>query len=186
MTESRPDLIATPSQTVGPFFAIGTCAQDGLGRLAGPGARGERISLSIQVLDGEGQPVADSMIELWQADADGKYGVDRDFSGFGRLASDASGRGTFETIRPGPVARADGPAEAAHVNVCLFMRGLLRHVYTRVYFAGDPALSSDPVLSLVPLERRPTLLAHPVSGVPGAWAFEIRLQGAHETVFFDL
>ena len=66
------------------------------------------------------------------------------------------------------------------------MRGLLRHVYTRAYFAGDPALSSDPVLSLVPAERRPTLLAHPVSGVPGAWAFEIRLQGTHETVFFDL
>jgi protocatechuate 3,4-dioxygenase, alpha subunit len=186
MTEPAADLIATPSQTVGPFFAIGTCPGDGLGKLAGPGARGERITLSIQVLDGMGQPVADSMIELWQADAAGKYGADPGFRGFGRLGSDASGRCTFETIRPGPIARAGGAAEAAHVNVCLFMRGLLRHVYTRVYFAGDPALSSDPVLSLVPLERRPTLLARPIPGVPAGWAFEIRLQGTDETVFFDL
>ena len=184
MTARHSDHLATPSQTVGPFFAVGI-GPDGLGAIAGPATRGERITLSIGVVDGDGQPVPDAMIELWHADADGRYGAPG-FRGFGRQPTDAAGRCTFETIRPGAVTREGKPAEAAHVNVCLFMRGLLRHVYTRMYFAGDPALAGDPVLSHVPSERRATLLAQARLDAPSAWEFEIRLQGADETVFFDL
>jgi protocatechuate 3,4-dioxygenase, alpha subunit len=176
--------LAIPCQTVGPFFAVGI-GPDGLGTIAGPETRGERITLSIRVVDGDGQPVPDAMIELWQADADGRYGTPA-FRGFGRQPTDVSGRCRFETIRPGAIGREGAPAEAPHVNVCLFMRGLLRHVYTRVYFAGDPALPGDPVLSLVPSERRATLLAHSRAEAPACWDFEVRLQGADETVLFDV
>ena len=104
------------------------------------------------------------------------------FWGFGRLPTDAEGHCLFETIRPGPTE----PGGAAHVNICLFMRGMLRHIYTRVYFAGDPALAADPVLALVPADRRATLVAAADPAAAGEWRFDIRLQGAGETVFFDL
>ena len=132
--------------------------------VAGPGVPGERIRLRIRVLDGDGAPVDDAMVELRQADAEGAYAPPPArpedpppaFAGFGRLSTSKDGDCCFETIRPGAPAEAAG---AAHVTVCLFMRGLLRHLYTRVYFEDDPALDRDPILSLVPAERRPTLLA---------------------------
>jgi protocatechuate 3,4-dioxygenase, alpha subunit len=182
--------IATSSQTVGPFFHFGLAADPGLGRVAAPDAAGTHIQLRIRVLDGEGVPVPDALIEIYQADADGNYpqgagAGTHGFSGFGRLPTNADGTCTFATIRPGAV-RSGAVEQAPHVNVCFLSRGLLRQIYTRIYFENDPALTNDPVLGLVPVERRRTLLAHRAAGEPDTWDFVIRLQGDDETVFFDL
>lgn len=177
-------LIATPSQTVGPFFHVGITADQTLGSLAAS-AVGERLHLRVHVFDGAGMPLPDAMIEIYQANAAGEYGAPG-FSGFGRLATGADGSCVFETIRPGRVKDPGGVPQAAHVNVCLFARGLLRPLYTRVYFAGDPDLDADPILALAPADRRQTLVATPAEGASGSWAWSIRLQGAAETVFFDL
>ncbi len=190
-------LTATPSQTVGPFFHFGLAQHPALGTLAGPGVPGERIRVHVSVSDGDGQPVPDALIELWQADADGRYSSanqgqpvgnqDRTgFSGFGRLPTSPDGSCVFETIRPGLVRDDSGRFQASHINVCLFARGLLRQLYTRIYFTGDDRLKDDVVLAAIPEERRQTLLAVPVAGAAGEWRFDIRLQGAGETVFFDL
>ena len=165
-------LIATGSQTVGPFFHFGlTDKPDGrmIDRFTGGGTE---TRLRITVRDGDGQPVGDAMIELWQS------GV------FGRMPTDASGSCEFQTVRP--ETRQDG--SAGHINVCLFARGLLRQLHTRIYFAGDPDLERDPVFALVPVDRQPLLLASPVEGAAGprTWKFVIRLQGERETPFFDL
>jgi protocatechuate 3,4-dioxygenase, alpha subunit len=192
---SRPPvrLTATPSQTVGPFFHFGLTNDVDLGCLVRPDTRGERIDLHIRVLDGNDAPVPDALIEVWQADADGNYVRPEDpasalqsagFCGFGRLPTDATGACTFATIRPGRIATPDGRTQASHINVCLFARGLLRQLYTRVYFAGDPDVDGDPILSLVPDERRPTLVAQQTGAA--AWSIDITLQGKGETVFFDL
>jgi protocatechuate 3,4-dioxygenase alpha subunit len=198
---SRERLIATPSQTVGPFFHFGLVREGARGTMAGPATPGERITLRLHVTDGNGAPVPDAMIELWQADAEGRYvrpgdpslpaetdaspGVG-DFRGFGRLPTAQDGTCSFETIRPGLVSDSSGRFQAAHINVCFFSRGLSRHLFTRIYFAGDERLDDDVVLAHVPTDRRPTLLASPVAGSPGVWSFAIRLQGDNETVFFDL
>jgi protocatechuate 3,4-dioxygenase alpha subunit len=174
--------IATPSQTVGPFFHFGITTDQRLGSVA-PAAAGERLRLRIRVLDGDGMPLPDAMIEIYQANAAGEYGTPG-FSGFGRLATAADGSCVFDTIRPGRVRDAAGGGQAAHVNVCVFARGLLRQLYTRVYFAGDPDLDADPVLALVPADRRATLVASPADG--GTWEWPVHLQGPAETVFFDL
>ena len=193
MSEARADLVATPSQTVGPFFHFGLAAKATLGCLVRPDTPGARISLQIRVLDGDGVPLPDALIELWQADAEGRYVRPSDpqdvlnpegFCGFGRLPTGADGSCTFETIRPGRVTSEAGQAQAAHINVCLFARGLLRQVYTRIYFAGDEFIASDVVLAQVPESRRDTLLAR--EAAPGVWMFDVRLQGDGETVFFDL
>jgi protocatechuate 3,4-dioxygenase alpha subunit len=181
----EPELVrtvATASQTVGPFFHFGLAADDRLGKVAPEGASGERIQLRVRVLDGDSLPVIDGLIEMYQADAEGRYGQPG-FHGFGRLPTDANGSCTFETVRPGPPA-GPGVAQAAHMDICLFARGLLRHLYTRIYFAGDPALEDDPILSLVSPDRRHTLLATPAG--ESTWEFLIRLQGQDETVFFDI
>jgi protocatechuate 3,4-dioxygenase alpha subunit len=189
---SDEDLVATPSQTVGPYLHIGLDTEPRHGIMIGPDTPGERIAVRIRVLDGAGAPLPDALIELWQADAAGTYRdrADREpsdpgeaFRGWGRRATDADGWCQFDTIKPGPVETADGRRQAPHINVCLFARGLLRHVFTRFYFAGDALLSGDPVLALVPDGRRQTLLAQPADGL---WLFEIHLQGQAETVFFDL
>jgi protocatechuate 3,4-dioxygenase alpha subunit len=176
-------LIPSASQTVGPFFNFALTPDARLGVLAGDGAEGSRISLEFRVVDGDGAPTpGDSMIELWQADAQGRYSqADPNFRGFGRLETSPEGRCAFETVKPGPV---DG--QAPHINVIVFARGLLKQLYTRVYFEGEAANAHDPVLALVPEDRRGTLLARPVEGQPGAWSIEIRLQGEAETVFFDV
>ena len=176
--------IPSASQTVGPFFNFALTTNANLGVLAQESGGGERIKLTVTVLDGEGLPASgDAMIELWQADAHGCYAANADagFCGFGRLETALDGTCVFETIKPGRVGE-----QAPHINVMVFARGLLRHLHTRVYFEGDPANLTDSVLSLVPEQRQSTLLAKPVSNQPNAWRFDIRLQGGSETVFFDL
>ncbi|HKE30029.1 MAG TPA: protocatechuate 3,4-dioxygenase subunit alpha [Bryobacteraceae bacterium] len=169
-----------PSQTVGPFYHLALTANAALGCLTHPDAKGESIWVRFRLLDGDGVPVPDGMIEIWQADAFGNYDQppDSPFRGFGRLPTDSDGACTFETIPPGRTADNQAP----HLNVSVFARGLLARLCTRVYFE----LADDPVLALVPEERRHTLLAHRDSAQPFQWNFDIRLQGENETVFFDI
>ena len=170
-------LVATASQTVGPFFSFGLTTNTALGHMARPDTPGERIRLEIRVIDGAGAPVPDAMVELWHADRAGTFL-------FGRLETDPAGVCAFETVYPGQAA--PDARDAAHVNLCIFMRGLLRHLYTRLYFAGDPSLETDAILAAVPPDRRGTLIARRDETVPSAWAFDIHLQGDRETVYFDL
>jgi len=189
-------LTPSASQTVGPFFNFGLTTNHALGTMALDGAEGEHITLAFRVIDGDGQPTpGDSMIELWQADSQGRYQhtvdprsatADESFCGFGRLETDANGVCVFETVKPGRVPNINGSSQAPHINVTLFGRGLGKPLRTRVYFADDAANADDPVLALVPANRRDTLLAKPVAGQAGAWAIEIHLQGEAETVFFDV
>ena len=181
--DSHP--IATPSQTVGPFFHFGLATNEALGRIVAADAAGEHMRVRVRVLDGDGAPVPDALVEMYQAGADGVY-ARPSFPGFGRLPTGDDGMCVFDTIVPGAVTHATGAREAPHINICLLARGLLRQVYTRMYFSGEALNAGDPILALVPAERRDTLMAMPVSGEAGLWEFTIRLQGAAETVFFDL
>lgn len=187
------ELIPTGSQTVGPFFHLGCTDPFSIPVIAGPLVKGEHIKLVCTVYDEEGALIPDAMIELWQANADGRYNHqedkpdrDSDFRGFGRVASDKSGRCVFETIKPGRVPSWTDVPQAPHFVISVFARGVLKRLATRAYFAGDPANATDPVLALVPHERCDTLLAHPDRGESGTWRFDIRLAGEKETVFFDV
>jgi len=194
MNGIRTRLPQTPSQTVGPFFAYGLVPEQ-YGypwvSIAGPDmavddAPGQRITIEGQVLDGEGRPVVDAMIEIVQADAEGRGGADparnARFAGFGRCGTGVLEDGfyRFRTIKPGTASAGEAP----HVDIVVFMRGLLLHVFTRLYFEGEAANENDPVLTQVPAERRSTLMAREVR--PGVWRFDIRMQGDAETVFFDV
>jgi protocatechuate 3,4-dioxygenase alpha subunit len=148
------------------------------------------------VLDGDRAPVSDALIELWQANAEGRYDhpedtqeklLDPHFHGFGRACSDADGWYRFHTIKPGPVPGADGSLQAPHLNVTVFARGLLNRLITRIYFPGDPLNVHDSVLNAVPDDRRSTLIAT-VCAPPseGTLRFDIVLQGEGETVFFSV
>lgn len=189
------DLVPTPWQTVGPYFAISLAGGHSVEHIAGPHTKGERVKLMCAMFDGEGQGVDEALVEIWQANADGKYNhaddtqdkpVDPDFLGFGRQATDENGVCVFETIKPGEVPGPNGTMQAPHLAVSVLARGILRRLPTRIYFAGDPGNEKDPVLALVPTERRETLMAQPVENQPGAWRFDIRLSGENETVFFDV
>lgn len=186
------DLTPTPSQTVGPYLHLGLTDTRSIPRIAGDDVKGERVWLTFRVLDGEGLPVPDGMIELWQADSQGNYAhEDRRadaaaFGGFGRLGTAEDGSCTFETIRPGCVPGPGEAVQAPHINVSIFGRGILKRLSTRLYFAGEPANAADPVLTLVPENRRATLLARPDPARTGNWIFEVRLRGVGETVFFDV
>ena len=188
----------TPSQTVGPFFHD-AMLRDETNVLAGPTAAGERIRVEGYVFDGDGAPVPDAVVEIWQANGHGRYHhpadrrdlpLDPAFSGFGRCATDPDGHYWFETVRPGPVPFDAARAQAPHVNVTVFARGLLDHLATRLYFAGDPANDADPILRRVPEDRRATLLAQRATADgPAVYRFDIVLQGEGEraegeTVFF--
>jgi len=188
------DLVPTASQTVGPFFAIALTTEEHCVRcVAGPRDQGKRIWIRFLVLDGDGVPVDDAMLETWQADSNGKYNhpedlqpkkLDPAWKGFGRIATGEDGSCMLETIKPGRIAQ--GTRQAPHLTLAVFARGMLKPLYTRVYFAGDPANDEDPVLRLVPPERRETLLARPNPDLAGCWSFDVRLQGDQETVFFDV
>lgn len=186
------DFVPTPSQTVGPFFHFSlTTDQHSVRCIAGPQAKGERVWLSCRVLDGEGVPVPDAMIEIWQADSEGRYrclggDADPECRGFGRMATGEDGGCEFETIIPGCVPGPNNTRQAPHVSVAIFARGMLKQLFTRTYFAGHSANQQDPVLALVPAERRHTLMANADPARPTHRRFEIRLQGEQETVFFDV
>lgn len=175
----------TPSQTVGPYFALGLDWPQGT-RLAAAGTPGEPITIAGQIFDGDGAPIPDALIEIWQADAAGHYygAAQRAWRGAGRCAVDADGRFCFQTIKPGAVSEADGTVQAPHANVLVFARGLLLHLHTRIYFADETTANAvDPVLAVVPVERRGSLLARRQGGI---YCFDIHLQGPTETVFFDV
>ncbi len=185
----------TPSQTAGPYLHIGMTNSRSRACIAGPDARGEHIHLECRVLDGDGTPITDAMIEIWQANAEGKYCHPEDTQkkaddpaclGFGRLATDEKGSCVFETVVPGQVPGPDGNWQAPHMNVSIFARGLLKQLTTRIYFANHPANHEDAILTLVPEERRETLMAARDPSRPGWWVFTIQLCSDKETVFFDI
>ncbi len=180
-------LHATTSQTVGPYLHIGLTWLI-IEKLAQAGVPGERISIEGRIVDGDGKPVNDALVEIWQADSRGKYGGKR-FRGFGRSATDSNGAFRFHTIKPGrvpaPAGQLHGTMQAPHIGVTVFMRGQLKQLVSRIYFPGDPANAKDPVLALVPKERRATLIATKVPGKSGALRWNVILQGHGETVFFD-
>jgi protocatechuate 3,4-dioxygenase alpha subunit len=185
----------TPSQTVGPFFAFGLFAHPDQHILVNDQTRGECILITGLVLDGDGAPVPDAMIELWQADSNGHFNHPADpdhtksdphFSGFGRSAT-PDGKFLFRTIKPGSVPFDGEHRQAPHLNLRVFARGMLIHAYTRLYFSDELAANAaDPVLNLIPAERRGTLIAERQAGndLP-TYCLNIHLQGENETVFFD-
>jgi protocatechuate 3,4-dioxygenase alpha subunit len=185
------------SQTIGPFFHDGMLREDAQRHsLITPETQGQRIRLEGYVYDGDGLGVPDAMIEIWQANHQGRYRhpadqraapLDPTFSGFGRCGSDASGFYWFETIKPGRVPFDDLRLQAPHICVAVFARGLLNHLMSRIYFADEPANAEDPVLSYVRADRRATLLAQHQSGDSASvYRFDIVLQGAGETAFFNI
>ncbi|MHA1107715.1 MAG: protocatechuate 3,4-dioxygenase subunit alpha [Alphaproteobacteria bacterium] len=190
----------TPSQTVGPYFAYGLTPQQygyDFNELAGnflidDETEGERVHLVGRVLDGEGNAVDDAMIEIWQADAQGRYAHPADsrgsnlaFKGFGRhgTGTDPERRFMFDTVKPGSVE-----GQAPHITLCVMCRGMLSHAFTRIYFADEAAANAgDAVLATVPEYRRNTLIAGREETSAGiVYRFDVHLQGTEETVFFDL
>jgi len=187
-------LMTTTSQTVGPFFKIGL---EWLNRdnLVNEGVSGERVTIQGRVFDGDGVPVPDAILEIWQANAHGKYDHPEDtqnkplepgFKGYGRVPVSAEGVFRFVTIKPGPVPGPNGKEQAPHLAISIFMRGLLKRLVTRMYFPDDTRNANDPILNLVEPERRPTLIAKKTAGSPGTLEWNVVLQGPDETVFFDV
>ena len=187
----------TGSQTVGPFFKIGLSwlyrADIGCDARAG-----QRVRVRGVIYDGDGLPIPDAVIEIWQADAQGRYATcpdgqaiaDAELMGFGRVPTNAQGAFEFRTIKPGRVEHPSGQLQAPHLSVTVFMRGLLKPVRSRLYFPGEPSNATDPVLSAVPELRRPSLIAR--KGPERATLenenlleWDVRMQGAQETVFFS-
>lgn len=198
----------TPWQTVGPFFHFAMPWPGGadlVGR-SDLGARpeltpsghfrltpvtrpepppGQVVEIVGQVWDGAREPLPDALVEIWQADPDGRYAADpsQGFVGFGRAATDSAGGFRFRTLRPGRVPGPGDTLQAAHIAVGVMGRGLMERLVTRLYFEDGEGLDEDPVLALVPEARRGTLLARRAG--PSAYLFDIVLQGPGETVFFD-
>lgn len=184
----------TPSQTVGPFFSFGLI-HGGDNLLVNEQATGERIYITGTVFDGDGQPISDALLEIWQADAQGIYNhpadprreqADSYFRGFGRSETVNNGTFRFKTIKPGRVAWEGEQTQAPHINVRVFARGMLIHALTRLYFADEAANETDPILNQVPAARRHTLIANrEASADLPTYRFDIHLQGERETVFFN-
>jgi protocatechuate 3,4-dioxygenase, alpha subunit len=199
MTDAKKPAGITPSATVGPFFKYGLTPQGAYPwndvftpSTLTPDVAGERVVIAGRIFDGDGAGITDALIEIWQADAAGRFahplqagGANSSFKGFARADTINGGSFRFETIRPGTTPGPGGKPQAPHILVAVFARGMLRHLYTRIYFADQTAANAaDPVLNLVPADRRSTLIAQ--RGADGSYAFDIRIQGAAETVFFDL
>jgi protocatechuate 3,4-dioxygenase alpha subunit len=184
-------MVRTPSQTVGPFFSIGLSYPNADDLSQHPSA--EQIEICGQVFDGAGDPIPDALLELWQADPQGRFSgfatdpstqTDPGFHGFARIAVDERGAFRLHTVRPGPVSAPNQARQAPHIVVLIFMRGLLKHLISRIYLAGDPLNASDPVLLAVPQERRSTLIAQQQKESPNRYQWNLYMQGEHETVFF--
>jgi protocatechuate 3,4-dioxygenase alpha subunit len=190
----------TPSQTVGPYFAYGLTSNGKYdwndafsNNLVTADTSGERVRVEGRVFDGDGQPMPDCMLEIWQADAQGRFSDPQDkraapnssFKGFGRCGTDANGGYSFDTIKPGIVPDPDGKPQAPHIVLAVFARGMLLHLYTRIYFDGEVGNAADPVLALVPADRRATLIAKRKLGTGNVvYSLDINMQGDNETVFF--
>jgi protocatechuate 3,4-dioxygenase alpha subunit len=188
----------TASQTVGPYLHIGLSGLN-TDNLVGEGVTGERVVIEGRIFDGNGRPVTDGLVEIWQANAHGKYAHPDDtrdlplepgFKGFGRVPTDDEGAFRFTTIKPGRVPGPSSSLQAPHIVVSFFTRGLLKRLATRIYFPDEPSNDGDPVLNQVPAERRPTLIARRVPARDGVLEWNIVLQGEAngqgETVFFDV
>jgi protocatechuate 3,4-dioxygenase alpha subunit len=196
----------TPSQTAGPFVHIGLApGAAGLerapaalgGTIAGPQTPGRRIRIAGRVLDGDGMPLRDAMLETWQADADGIFASPMDprtgqcapdFTGWGRFAADLeTGDFVIDTVKPGPVPGPNDTTMAPHLALWIVARGINLGLSTRIYFADEEAANAaDPILRRIEnAERRRTLLAVPEVGDDGRYRFDVRLQGEAETVFFQ-
>ena len=199
MQQTKPDGL-TPSQTVGPYFAYGLTPNrkyewnDAFNNnLVTADTSGERIRIEGQVFDGDGEVVPDCMLEIWQADAQGRFADPQDkralpnasFRGFARCGTDKDGNYAFDTVKPGVVPDPDGKPQAPHILLAVFGRGMLRHLYTRIYFSDEAGNAADPVLALVPADRRATLIATREAG-KAVYRLDLRLQGDDETVFFDV
>ncbi|WP_433937842.1 protocatechuate 3,4-dioxygenase subunit alpha [Sorangium cellulosum] len=183
----------TLSQTVGPFFHMGLqwLFSD---QVAEAGTPGRHITVQGRVLDGDGAPVPDALIEVWQADSNGKYPHPADlqdkrpapgFRGYARVPTDDAGAFRFRTVMPGRVPAPGAGMQAPHISVRVFMRGLLLPLVTRIYFADEAANADDLVLGRVPASRRGSLIANPRPGEVDVFEWNVVLQGADETVFFD-
>jgi protocatechuate 3,4-dioxygenase, alpha subunit len=184
-------LFASGNQTVGPYLHIGLewlTTRD----IAGKGIKGERVAIAGRLIDGDGNGVNDGLIEIWQANAAGKYAhpedtqkkpIEKGWRGFGRVPTDANGGFRFTTVKPGRVPGPGATLQAPHLVVSVFMRGMLKHLATRIYFPDEAAANAqDPILKLVPAARRATLVPRQ-KGKALEW--DIVLQGKNETVFFD-
>ncbi|MES2750326.1 MAG: protocatechuate 3,4-dioxygenase subunit alpha [Pseudomonadota bacterium] len=192
----------TPSQTVGPYFKYGLTPgndyrwNDAFGNdLVTPEVIGERVRIVGQVFDGDGKIITDSLLEIWQADAQGRLSDPQDkralsnaaFRGFGRCGTDANGGYSFHTIKPGPVPGPGGTLQAPHILLAVFARGMTQQAMTRIYFADEAAANTaDPILALVPADRRATLIATREPGDVATYRLDVHLQGDRETVFFDV
>jgi protocatechuate 3,4-dioxygenase alpha subunit len=193
----------TPSQTIGPFAAPAlTPNEKGKvnynwsqligGDLVTPDAVGERIRIEGRVFDGDGAPIDGTLFEIWQADGQGRYAHPRDprrpnatFKGFGRVEADKSAFFAFDTIKPGRVPTPDGTLQAPHVMMAVHMRGILLHLFTRIYFSDEASNAEDPILKLVPADRRDTIIAKRDPSKP-VYSIDLHIQGDRETVFFDV
>lgn len=193
----------TPSQTIGPFAAPAlTPNEKGKtnypwrqlvnGDLVTSDAVGDRIRIEGRMLDSQDEPIDGTLFEIWQADGQGRYAHPRDarrpnssFKGFGRVESDTAGCFTFDTVKPGRVAGPNGALQAPHVLVAIHMRGILTHLFTRIYFSDEASNADDPILNLVPADRRETLIARRDPG-SAVYRIDFRIQGDRETVFFDI
>ena len=185
-------LIPTGSQTVGPYLHVGLTWLTTTDVASGA-KEGQRITLRGQLTDADGAPIPDAIVEIWQANAQGKYAhpedkqdkpVDGNFTGWGRTPTDKDGMYEFTTIKPGRVPGPGNTLQAPHIAVTIFMRGQLKHLFTRVYFADEAVNSEDPILHLIEdAARRNTLLAKKEGD--GRYRWDVSLQGKNETVFFD-
>ena len=182
----------TPSQTVGPFFHF-ALPDEKYETLVTDQTKGERIDIEGRIVDGDGAPLPDALIEIWQANSEGRYdhaedkqekALDPTFHGWGRSATDKDGKFRFHTIKPGPVPGPGNTLQAPHVSITVLARGMLKHLVTRLYFEGEKLNADDPILARInEPERRGTLIAKK-SG--SKYEFDIVLQGDNETVFFDV
>ncbi len=186
-------LQTTASQTVGPYLHIGLTwlITD---NLVAAGVTGDPITIEGRISDGDGQPVSDALVEIWQANANGRYAHPEDardvplepaWKGFGRVPTNDDGMFRFTTIKPGRVPAPEGGLQAPHINVTIFMRGMQKQLISRIYFPDDPANADDAVLQSVPAARRDTLIAQRAAGSPAALTWNVHLQGSGETVFFE-